>query len=458
MGTIHDLTSSHQSNRQPVSRSRSFLRFGASAAVLATVSALLVVDAAGAQTTPSSSSSSSSTSTSTSTSTTSTSTTTSTTIAATTSTSTTSTTIAASAPSVPRNVAAALTGTAQITVTWAAPESLGTPALTSYKVVALSIVGNTSSTSAPVSVAPNVTSYVFNDLRPGVAYAFYVRAENAAGQGPNTVFTAPIIVPGPATTQPAAPSPVTNPNAALINGQLRVTWTPPTSSPTAIVRYRITTIPSIGSIVVSASSLAVTFGSPRPGVTYIAQIFAVGVNGKESAPINTNPVAVPALPAPPVTAAPPVQPLPLPGQAPTPPGRPKPCVRVSWPKYVYGRPQSLRAGAPQGVYMWHDGRYWQVRVYNPGPGGVLFQGSVVANTKVTFTGYGLERNDRLSRRRSSAAFAFNSDYDIDSLRISASCATALRFNFTVNGQPVPADRIFIGPAGIASASDFSIVR
>jgi hypothetical protein len=246
---------------------------------------------------------------------------------------------------------------------------------------------------------------------------------------------------------------------SLINGQLRVTWTPPTSTPTPIIRYRITTIPSIGTILVDGNSLAATFGSPRPGVTYIAQIFAVGSNGKESAPINTNAVAIPAAPAPPVTAAP-VQPgpLPLPGQAPTPPGKPKPCVRVSWPKYVYGRPQTLRAGAPQGVYMWHDGRYWQVRVYNPGPGAVVFTGTVSANTKVTFTGYGLERNDRLYRGRASARFAFTSDYDIDSFRISASCATALRFNFTVNGQPVSPDRIFIGPGGIASSTDFSIVR
>ena len=353
----------------------------------------------------------------------------------------------------------ALTGTAQVTLTWVAPEKSGTQPISAYKLVVLTIVGNTSTTSAPITIGPAATSFVLNDLRPGVAYAFYLRAESAAGSGPNTAFTAPVIVPGPTTSAPAAPASPTNPVMALINGQLRVTWTPPTSTPTPIVRYRVATVPSIGSVTVDANTLGATFASPKAGSTYLAQIFAVGVNGKESPAATTNSVAVPAAPP---TAVPPTplpgNGLPLPGQAPTPPGTPKPCVKVSWPKYAYGRPTTFTTGAPQGVYMWHDGKYWQIKVYNPGPGRVTFSGFVSANAKVTFSGYGLERGDSLRRYSKSARFSLSSDYDIDSFRISASCATALRFSFTINGVAVAPNRIFIGRLGIASTSDFTIVR
>ncbi len=347
-------------------------------------------------------------------------------------------------------------------MTWTAPESSGSQPVNAYKLVVLTIVGNTSTTGTPITIPPSATSYVLNDLRPNVAYAFYLRAENAVGAGPNTVYTAPIIVPGPTTTQPAAPAGVTNQLMTLENGQLRVTWTPPTSTPTPIARYRVTMVPSLGTALLDPNGTAATFGGARPGVTYLAQIFSVGTNGKESGPVNTNAVAIPVPPTPTTIppTTPPVQPgaLPLPGQAPTPPGRPQPCVKVKWPQYVYGRPTSFAAGAQQGVYMWHDGRYWQVRLYNPGPGTVNFAGGVQANTSVTFRGYGLERGDQLSRGRTNASFSFNSDYDIDSFRISASCATSLRFQFYVNGQPIPPSRIFIGRSGLAPTSDFSLVR
>ncbi len=353
----------------------------------------------------------------------------------------------------------ALTGTAQVTVSWVVPERAGSHPVSAYKLVVLTIVGNTSTTSAPITIAPNLNSYVLNDLRPGVAYAFYLRAESVAGSGPNTAFSAPVIVPGPTTTAPASPAAPTNPALSLLNGQLRVTWTPPTSTPTPIARYRVVTVPSIGSVTVDANTLGATFASPRSGTTYLAQIFAIGTNGKESAAATTNSVAVPV--APPTVVPPVVLPgsgLPLPGQAPTPPGTPKPCIRVSWPKYVYGRPTTFTTGAPQGVYMWHDGKYWQVKVYNPGPGQVTFSGFVSANAKVTFSSYGLERGDSLRRYSKSARFSLRSNYDIDNFRISASCATALRFSFAINGVPVPPNRIFIGPLGIASTSDFTIVR
>ncbi len=453
-----------------------FLRRSSAVTVaLVTLTGLASTGPVGAQTTStgaSSTSSSSSTSTSTTTSTTSTTTTTTTTTttrppttAATTVASTTTTVPATTFPErvagAPLNVAAALTGTAQITVSWQPPTPNGGPPITGYSVVEVSIVGTSSSTAAPVAVG-NVTSRVFNDRRPGVSYAYYVRATNASGEGVNSPYTAPILVPGPTTTLSPAPASPQNPTLTYLgNGQLRISWTPPPTSPSVVVAYRITTTPSLGSWKVASSNLSVTIKGARAGVAYVAQIASVNPQGVQSALAVTNPVNIPVpttVPLPATSAPPPPQGKPLPVQPRTPPGKPKPCVRTSWPQYVYGRPAIFTTGAPQGVYVWHDGKYWQVRFYNPGPGPVVFTGSIAANTRVTFWGSGNDRGDVLRRGRSSATFSLTSDYDIDGIRISASCATALTFDFKVNGVPVNPGRIYIGKGSTAPGATFSLTR
>jgi hypothetical protein len=381
-------------------------------------------------------------------------TTSTTTTSTSTTTSTTTTTAPRTSPGIPQNVVAVLSGTAQITLNWQPPAQLGAPALNMYKIVRLEIVGNASTTFPAITVPSTQLSLVFNDLRAGASYSFYVRAENANGAGQNTAFTNPLFVPGPTTTQAPAPSGPAGVSLSVVEGRLRVTWTPPTNSPVAIGRYRVTTSPNAGSIIVDANTVGVTLGVPKTGVTYTARVSSIGVNGRESAAVNSNTIAIAAT----VTTAPPNTLLPLPGQPPTPPGKPQPCVKTSWPKSVYNRPRAFAAGAQTGVYMWHDGRYWQVRVYHPGPGPVTFSGNVQANTKVTFLGVGLERGDRLSRTKTAASFATTSNYDIDGFRISASCATLLQFAFYVNGAPLAPSQIFVGRSSNAASNGFQIVR
>jgi Fibronectin type III domain len=378
------------------------------------------------------------------------------------------TTLPARVPDAPQNVAATLSGTAQITVTWQPPTPNGGPAVTSYTIIEVAISGSSSSTSPPVVVAAPSTSKVFIDRRPGLSYAYYVRAVNATGEGANSPYTSPVLVPAPTTQAAPPPAAPANPTLTYVgNGQLRVNFSPPQSSPSPIASYRVLTTPSIGSVNLSATTFQVTFKGARAGVAYLAQIASVSPSGVLSAFAVTNtvtiplPATTPPLPAtaPPQTAPPaPNSGKPLPVQPPTPPGRPRPCVSVKWPASVYGRPSTFTTGAPQGVYVWHDGKYWQVRFYNPGPGPVVFTGSITANTRVNFYGAGNDRGDVLRRGRTSATFSLTSDYDIDGIRISASCATALTFNFFVNGQPVPPQRIYVGKSSTASGSTFSIVR
>lgn len=417
--------------------------------VLATVSAALValaafpVGQASAQVPPSSSS--------TSTSTTVTSTSTSTTTSIPSTTVTPPTTAAPVAPGVVVNVSAQLTGTSQITVTWQEPVTVAGSPVTAYKVTVFP-------TNATVATPPSQRSVVFNDLTPGVSYSYYVRAESAGGSGQPSAWTNPLTVSSPvATTLPAPLAPQAVVASGVAPNQVQVAWqSPPANGSATIVQYRITTSPSLGTITTPGNTFSAAFGNAFPNVAYSVQVRAVTSTGVVSAPTTSNQVVIsgPVITAPPPPPPPPTG-LPLPFQPPTPPGTPKPCVATRWPATSYGRPFNFRTGAPQGVYVWFDGRYWNVKAYNPGPGVVIFTGTIQANTRVSYYASGLDRGDVLARGRTVARFSFRSDYDIDGIRIAASCATLLSFDLRINGQPV---QVYLGSGPVSPGTTFTLVR
>ena len=86
---------------------------------------------------------------------------------------------------------------------------------------------------------------------------------------------------------------------------------------------------------------------------------------------------------------------------------------------------------------------------------VVFTGTIQANTRVSYYASGLDRGDVLSRGRTVARFSFRSDYDIDGIRIAASCATLLSFDFRINAQPVP---VYLGSGPASPGTTFTLVR
>ncbi len=203
---------------------------------------------------------------------------------------------------------------------------------------------------------------------------------------------------------------------------------------------------------------SVVFAGLTPGARYSFAIRAYGRNGLASLAAYTAPVTItrPATPTTRRPTAPTLPPIVTPGP-PTPPGVPRPCVATRWPSWATGRPTRFATGAPQGAYLWFDGSAWSLRVFNPG-GPVVFTGSIQANTRVSFTASGIERGDLLSRGSTSARFSFRSANDIDGIRISASCATLLRIQVSINGVPLHPHQIYLGPSSVASQNPVSIVR
>ena len=127
----------------------------------------------------------------------------------------------------------------------------------------------------------------------------------------------------------------------------------------------------------------------------------------------------------------------------------------AWPWWTQGKPDSFEAGATGGVYMWHDGDGWHVRVTHANDDKTTFTGRL--QTSGAFVGVkpiALEHNDVVSVGSGGhvVTFKFENYGHIDGFDFHTSCAPAISVSLTRGGHRLPTDRIFIGdhqihPAG-----------
>ncbi|MCU1499406.1 MAG: fibronectin type protein [Acidimicrobiales bacterium] len=139
--------------------------------------------------------------------------------------------IAIGAPSPPRQLVVS-TGSGSATVSWKAPASVGSSALTAYTVTpydgTAALASHTVSQSAQTLTIPGLTN--------GVGYRFQVVAKNSYGKS-QPVQNIGVIKPGSAHV-PGAPSGIT---PVLSATKATLTWTAPASEGTAsVASYRIT--------------------------------------------------------------------------------------------------------------------------------------------------------------------------------------------------------------------------
>lgn len=131
-------------------------------------------------------------------------------------------------PSAPTSVAAAPDASLPtVTVTWAAPASAGSSAVTGY-------VLEHSGSEPPVQVGPTATSYVWTGLDFATAYSFTVTALNA--QGPGTSVTVDATT---ASTVPSVPQGITASWDSLDQVAL-LGWRPPArKNGSAVTSYQV---------------------------------------------------------------------------------------------------------------------------------------------------------------------------------------------------------------------------
>jgi|GEM_PF-1698523 len=131
------------------------------------------------------------------------------------------------------------------------------------------------------------------------------------------------------------------------------------------------------------------------------------------------------------------------------------CKSGVLPAEVVGAPAALKAGLPTGVWFWHDGSKYNLRVTHdskkpnvkPGaPEGALtgtkktFRGTISTSGKISsIHSYKLERGDSWSvhqPKRNQVRFTFNNYAGLDGLSFKATCGKKVTLKAQVDGLPV----------------------
>jgi hypothetical protein len=149
----------------------------------------------------------------------------------------------------------------------------------------------------------------------------------------------------------------------------------------------------------------------------------------------------------------------------TTPPSPTTCATTfddAWPANVDGQPPSFQAGAPGGVYLWHDSTGWHLRVTHENSRLQTYRGVItIPRGKIRFDRVLDERNDKthLSRNGKTLTFKFKNYGKVDGIDFRTLCAPSVAFGFTVNGHRLPTSKIVIGASEWHPAHNpFRIVR
>jgi hypothetical protein len=145
--------------------------------------------------------------------------------------------------------------------------------------------------------------------------------------------------------------------------------------------------------------------------------------------------------------------------------RPARCATAiddSWPSSANGRPAGVDPKTAAGVYMWHDGTGWHIRVTHRGVALRTFSGELVtAGRFVGVSSVRLEGHDSrsVSPDHHTITFRFENHGAIDGLNFRTHCAPSIAFTFLSDGQSLAPNEVTIGRSGTNPASDpFTIVR
>jgi hypothetical protein len=178
---------------------------------------------------------------------------------------------AASTPGAPTGVTAT-PGNAQATVSWTAPSSTGSSAISGYRVTPY--IGASAQTAQTFN--STATTQTVTGLANGTAYTFKVAAINGSGAGADSSASAAVTP----RTVPGAPTGVTGTPG---NGQIDLSWTAPASNGgSAITGYTVT--PFIGAtaqtpVVFNSTATTQTITGLTNGTAYTFKVKATNAAG-----------------------------------------------------------------------------------------------------------------------------------------------------------------------------------
>ncbi|MBL7621412.1 hypothetical protein [Frankia sp. AgB1.8] len=132
---------------------------------------------------------------------------------------------------------------------------------------------------------------------------------------------------------------------------------------------------------------------------------------------------------------------------------------VPLPDQVIGAP-SVTPGGVDGVWVWHDGAGWHLRVTHPSTSPEVFTGTVRSAQTITAHPFALEKGDsfQLSADRHVLTFSLTNHGRIDGFDLTDQCAIYTQFGFQHAGAELPASAVHLGAHAVAAATDPFIIR
>jgi hypothetical protein len=130
------------------------------------------------------------------------------------------------------------------------------------------------------------------------------------------------------------------------------------------------------------------------------------------------------------------------------------CPNGMWSPTFQGRPASLTPGAAAGVYLWHDGDGWSLRVTHPGSSRMVVTGTIDSSREITAVTRALESNDRVTfnSARAKINFRLENKGRIDGIDFKVGCSERITISARINGAPASTVQFHLGAGGVAPTS------
>ncbi len=124
------------------------------------------------------------------------------------------------------------------------------------------------------------------------------------------------------------------------------------------------------------------------------------------------------------------------------------CATGSWSSTVQGRPVTLAPGSSEGVYLWHDGTGWSLRVTHPGSAKVVFTGTIDSSNGLSGVERATEASDHtyFNAAKGKVTFRFENYGRIDGIDFLVGCSNKITVHAQINGRPIPSSQVFLGHA------------
>ncbi|GIH22282.1 hypothetical protein Aph01nite_05920 [Acrocarpospora phusangensis] len=124
------------------------------------------------------------------------------------------------------------------------------------------------------------------------------------------------------------------------------------------------------------------------------------------------------------------------------------CEKAAWIGQVQGRPAGLGVHSRSGDYFWHDKNGFHLRVTQKRSKAQTYSGTITSNTPIVgFKWVKLEKQDKieLSADKLTINFTVVNHGLMDGFDFKTSCADTLTVSgLTINGQPLPRGKVYLG--------------